>query len=163
MPIVSTMSDEITNTSQWVNSFRNQFTAVYGDQRLDFEVLRCRLSDLSVVCRADQNFSIDTYAKKLMHKGMTLKYEQLKRDITFYFLLQQKRKGVDLRYDNFWASILNAPKLTSNVKILSWNYDYQLELGYQDFIKNDFLSETSSVLQIKNPSDNLMQNLGDQF
>lgn len=41
---------------------------------------------------------------------------------------------LDYRYDVFFASLLNEQmELPENVNIISWNYDHQLELGYQNY------------------------------
>lgn len=41
---------------------------------------------------------------------------------------------VDYRYDVFFATLLEKNlMLPSNINILSWNYDYQFELAYNDF------------------------------
>lgn len=49
-------------------------------------------------------------------------------------------KRVDPRYDVFFATLLEnregTLKLPPNVNIVSWNYDYQMELAYQEYISN---------------------------
>ncbi|MFT6334764.1 MAG: hypothetical protein ACJATI_001509 [Halioglobus sp.] len=41
---------------------------------------------------------------------------------------------LDYRYDVFFASLLDKElKLPENVNIISWNYDHQLEMGYQNY------------------------------
>lgn len=41
---------------------------------------------------------------------------------------------IDYRYDVFFATLLNKSfELPQNLNIISWNYDYQLELAYKEF------------------------------
>src|SRR5690606_16594793 len=45
--------------------------------------------------------------------------------------------GVDIRYELIFATILNRlnsePAIPGSIKVLSWNYDYQVELSFWNF------------------------------
>jgi hypothetical protein len=78
--------------------------------------------------------SIDTFAKKLSIKNDTELLEKLKITTSIFFTILQVTKPVDLRYDAFLASIMKSlSHFPNNIKILSWNYDHQLETAYSDF------------------------------
>lgn len=83
--------------------------------------------------------SIDTFAKKLyLTKSKDL--NKLKLILSFYFTYLQITGEPDQRYDNFWASILTRPELLpKKIKILSWNYDFQLEQSYANISNQNTL------------------------
>lgn len=79
--------------------------------------------------------SIDTFAKKLWLKKEYKKLFKLKMGLSLFFTIEQAMKAPDPRYDVFFASILeNLKTLPSNIKILTWNYDVQLELTFSEYI-----------------------------
>lgn len=86
----------------------------------------------------DESFkhaSIDTFAKKLWLKKEYKKLFKLKMGLSLFFTIEQAMKAPDPRYDVFFASIIEDLKiLPPNIKILSWNYDVQLELAFSEFI-----------------------------
>jgi hypothetical protein len=151
LPIVSKMSEEILLTIQWFSNAAGQ-SGYRSIQNGKANILKSILDDLTAlaeICKPDRNFSIDTYAKKLKISGRENEYIKLKDTLTLFFTLQQRRKFPDVRYDNFWASLLNKKdELPGNIKILSWNYDFQFELSYQDFIQSDSLRDSANTLNL---------------
>lgn len=98
--------------------------------------------------------SIDTYAKKLYLIGDTLKFNELKNDLSFYFTLVQILIPPDKRYDNFWASILQDVKdLPPKVNIISWNYDFQVELTYKNITGRSTISDAAIRLKLSCPNN----------
>jgi hypothetical protein len=85
--------------------------------------------------------TVDTFAKKLFLTGRVEEYDRLKRTLCAYFLLEQLTNKVDKRYDAFLAAVLgsNASDLPDNIRILSWNYDVQLELAYSEYLQDNNL------------------------
>ena len=57
---------------------------------------------------------------------------------------------VDMRYDAFFASILNEDsfKLPENIRILSWNYDYQFEKAFSEFSSEHDLGKNQQLLNV---------------
>jgi len=78
--------------------------------------------------------SIDTFAKKLWIRKEYALLKRLKITLSCFFILSQIEKW-DKRYDAFFATIINKDPfdLPSNLKIISWNYDYQFERAYSEF------------------------------
>ena len=57
-------------------------------------------------------------------------YSKLIKSLTYYFLLEQMYSGVDSRYKVFLTTLIAGSTrftLPKNIKIFSWNYDYQFE------------------------------------
>lgn len=84
---------------------------------------------------SSKHASIDTFAKKLWLKKEYKKLFKLKLCLSLFFTIEQTINAPDPRYDVFLASILeNLKTLPSNIKIITWNYDVQLELAFSEFI-----------------------------
>lgn len=101
-----------------------------------------------LIIESKRHATIDTFAKKLWLTGNQEDYNKLKRTLCAYFMLEQMFNKPDKRYDAFFASILgrDAKDLPSNVRILSWNYDIQLELAYAEFLQNNDLNNLEKAL-----------------
>lgn len=94
--------------------------------------------------------SIDTFAKKLFLTRDT-DLGRLKLVLSFYLTYLQIINKPDKRYDNFWASILKINKLLpKKIKILSWNYDFQLEQSYINMTGLQNLSSAQQWLNFLN-------------
>ena len=71
------------------------------------------------------------------------------------FFAHEQIKSVDERYDSFIAAIFNEKKEISNsVRIISWNYDYQFEKAFSEYIQIDKLAIIQEILNIA-PSPNI--------
>jgi hypothetical protein len=62
-------------------------------------------------------------------------------------------ESTDYRYDSFYAALLKNDKygnvyLPRNINIISWNYDFQLEISFMNFMINSGLDEVRSKLNI---------------
>lgn len=92
---------------------------------------------------SSRHASIDTYAKKLYISNKFDDLHKLKIIFSIFLIIEQLRRPVDMRYDSFLASILKGPSLSfpGNIKILSWNYDFQIEKACVEYspAPDDFL------------------------
>lgn len=100
-----------------------------------------------VLGEALKHKTVDTYARKLHLQKRNDDLLLLKELLCLYFAYEQSsmiipdsnpyhqhRTVLDSRYDVFFATLLNEQfELPENIKILSWNYDNQLELAYAGF------------------------------
>ncbi len=94
--------------------------------------------------KSKNHTSIDTFAKKLSIKEKWGALRKMKIATSIFFTILQAKNPVDLRYGAFLASILNnVHQLPPNIKILSWNYDHQLESAFSDF------AEIPSIQQLQ--------------
>jgi len=101
-----------------------------------------------------KNASIDTLAKKLFLKGDS-KLVDLKIGLSLFFAFEQIKNEPEPRYDAFFASILDSNlKLPDRLKILSWNYDSQIEISYSGFCDSDDIRLCSQRLGVYTKSDN---------
>ena len=98
---------------------------------------------MKVAC--SDNATIDTYAKKLWLQGKNEDFSHVELLLTIFFIFEQILHKPDKRYDTFFASILERKhecydELTfpDDIRILSWNYDNQLELVYREYLKWDY-------------------------
>jgi len=90
---------------------------------------------------ASHHASIDTFAKKLYFKKDTTNLKKLKVTLSAYLISEQQKNPVDFRYDSFFASICefdddNHICLPPNLRILTWNYDTQLEKAFYGFCED---------------------------
>lgn len=97
-----------------------------------------------LIDQTERHASIDTYAKKLIVRGDRQKLLELKATLSVFFVIEQSRRLVDLRYDSFIASIVKyVPQrpatFPKNLKILTWNYDMQLEKAFYEYCPNEDL------------------------
>jgi hypothetical protein len=146
LPVVSDMENKITLTIDWLNDMRYNFNVL---QESRFQKIINDLGFLRDNCDTKKNFSIDTYAKKLKLSGEDKTYNRVRNALSLYFTIEQKHYSPDIRYDNFWASILKSKlELPNNIRVLSWNYDFQLELTYQGFLKTNSLKESRKALNV---------------
>jgi len=90
---------------------------------------------------SSHHFSVDTFAKKLFFRGDIQNLKKLKAALSAYLVIEQSRHHVDQRYDAFLASVLGFDSsrrvnLPEHLRILTWNYDTQLEKAFYGFCEN---------------------------
>ena len=102
--------------------------------------------------QASNHSSVDTLAKKffLMGERKAGDLTRLKITLSMFFVLEQARRHVDIRYDTFFASILTKDvyNLPKNIRILSWNYVYQFEKAFSEFCDFEKLSKIQEALNV---------------
>jgi len=105
---------------------------------------------------AQHHLTVDTLAKKLFLSYDSKGLERLKRTLSLFFTVVQSTNGLDKRYDALLASLLELgnhhPNLPENIKILTWNYDIQLELSasrYMNLSLTDTMEQISSFPPIR--------------
>lgn len=93
--------------------------------------------------------SVDTFAKKLFIKRNADELKKLKIALSVFFVCEQAINKPDTRYDSFFASILKSlSNLPDNIKILTWNYDYQFELSFSNYNNQDDLVSLQDYLGV---------------
>jgi len=120
------------------------FTDV-GEGNIIFEIRDKLVSDLKWLHEnVSKHSSIDTLAKKLYLTKKSEDLDRLKFAFSAFLAYLQSCKGgtMDRRYDTFLASILSErsdwkPVLPNNIKVLSWNYDFQLELAFKQYYNSN--------------------------
>ncbi len=84
--------------------------------------------------------TIDTYAK-FLHLNDREKLRTLKTTLSTYFFIEQIwYQRVDPRYLVWLTSVLSyPPEFPDNIKILTWNYDSQMQLTAEKFRKESII------------------------
>lgn len=141
LPIVKEIKDELQNMTNLLASIPlNNKELEESKQMLikGFQKLKAACSDNSTI-------DIDTYAKKLWLQGKKGEFAQVELLLTIFFILEQVIHEPDNRYDSFFANILQREvecsdelTLPDDIRILSWNYDNQLEMVYREYLKKNY-------------------------
>lgn len=94
--------------------------------------------------------SIDTFAKKLYLQKNKKDLLRLKKALVIFLSYEQKINPIDSRYDSFLASILGRDvyDFPQNISIISWNYDFQLELAYNEYVDANDIYELGELLKV---------------
>lgn len=171
LPVVSNFKNRLLD---FINTLRKQEYRLPDDKTFDFRnwcpkrsqygYQKKLLNDLIQVyrgCSKYPNSSPDTFAKKLFLRGEINYYEKLKLMFSLFFVYEQTLNPPDERYVAFFASILHSiHEFPPDMRILSWNYDYQFEYAYSEFSgdltlerNQAFLNVWSKYSQNKHPKD----------
>lgn len=156
LPIVKEIKDELQNMINLLAS------VPLNDKELEEskQMLIRGFQQLKVAC--SDNATIDTYAKKLWLQGKKDEFAQVELLLTIFFILEQVIHKPDNRYDSFFANILLrelecSDELTfpDNIRILSWNYDNQLELVYRRYYETKYshLRDILGIYDVKSKED----------
>ena len=97
------------------------------------ETIKTRL--VSIAENAEKFGDVDTYAKYL-HIMNTRgdDFQKVKQGLSEYFALKQILLNErDIRYLPWLVSIMEKKIFPENLKILNWNYDFQVELAFSEF------------------------------
>jgi hypothetical protein len=101
---------------------------------------------------AKNHASIDTFAKKLLITQQNNDLIKLKAGLSCFFIYLQIKNNIDKRYDSFFAALINPSKqiynLPDNLRVLSWNYDFQFEKAYSAYSNDNGLDFNQSRLNI---------------
>lgn len=99
---------------------------------------------------SSKHASIDTFAKKLYIKGNDEDLNRLKSAFSIYLIIEQTINRPDMRYDSFFASILNENyyDFPKNLQILNWNYDFQFEKAFSEYTDNRNLLNNKTSLNV---------------
>lgn len=137
-----------------VKDFNDGFLKFANNFNINMSSAEQVLRDEFISCAEDVGVhsSVDTYARMLFLSGQREKLRKLKFFLSLYFYFEQRKKGVNVRYDLFFGAIMGGypgdPRLPRNIRILSWNYDSQFELSASKFYKTSNTVEVRSRLPI---------------
>ncbi|WP_419213504.1 hypothetical protein ACNR9Q_04940 [Maribacter sp. X9] len=89
----------------------------------------------------------DTFAKFLYLKDRT-SIPRLKRALSFYFTYEQFIKNKkDIRALVFLITVMQTGSIfPSNIKILNWNYDFQVQIAAENFIKEEIYNISGATV-----------------
>lgn len=150
LPIVNQQSDRMDKMIDTLNqagialSETEYFDGLPGNKtqrNIQIEMIN-DLRDLAKLSR--RHASIDTAAKKLFIKNDDTGLLKLKLGLSVFLICEQLLNPPDKRYDGFFAAILGTAKhdLPNNIRIVTWNYDFQFELSFMEY-SDDFRIDAS--------------------
>lgn len=127
---IPTVQGFIMLFSKW----EKNLTGKFGSNNLERVVLdRVHREMIKLSSKVNSTFSIDTYARMLWIRGDFKGLNALKTTITLLLTLEQLNRPSDKRYDVFLGSLLQRENdqliFPRNIQIISWNYDFQIELS----------------------------------
>ncbi|HTN18763.1 MAG TPA: hypothetical protein VL092_13820 [Chitinophagaceae bacterium] len=131
---------EIKGLAYELDNFLNGGIAVSNDtikSGSKFDKLRDECKQLAQ--KADEFGDVDTYAKFLHLKNPGGKeLNRLKHLLSCYFSIKQTAHNAkDSRYIPWLVGIMNENAFPANVKILSWNYDSQIQIAAKMFNEHE--------------------------
>lgn len=108
-----------------------------------------------LITESSSHASIDTLAKKLYLKEDYDSLNKLKHVFAAFLTVEQFTNGFDSRYDTFLASILKNDiyGFPDNIRIVSWNYDFQLALAFDQYSNRGVPSNLKSLRTISKHDD----------
>lgn len=101
--------------------------------------------------------TIDSYAKELWFQKDMIGFSRVELLLTIFFIFEQIVHKPDSRYKSFLLkvapkdNVYDALELPSEISILSWNYDNQIELAYRQLFNDNYSSirERLGVYDVK--------------
>lgn len=156
LPIVAELPGRMLYMREWLNGEINNFST----NQIERHFLENLIDDIDWLYReSSRHATIDTFAKKLYVIKRDEEYDRLKRIFTIYLMWEQMNLQTDIRYDSFFAAILGDvyDDFPKEVSIVSWNYDCQLELAYQEYCRLDSISRISKKLGVKDKALGIKQ------
>lgn len=147
IPIVSELADRMSQQMEVLEAkFRKRDGETLGNSQVAIKQVfdPYILALQSFVNKLKHHASIDTYARKLFLRDFEDDRNELKilkRVFSTFLSIEQVLRGVDIRYDTLFATILKkidgGLESPSNFKFISWNYDYQFELAHYNYFFAD--------------------------
>lgn len=158
LPSADDLADRLLSRAEELKSFDPTNLRAYAKQlkSLDIQIPANYTYDKRLWEKTRKNFvnalewlgseskrhvSVDTYAKKLFFKQSIEDLKRLKAVLSVYLVIEQSINLTDKRYDSFLATILKSDAqnnvfLPPYVRIITWNYDTQLEKAFYEFCEN---------------------------
>lgn len=158
LPVVSDFRQRIKELAEGLKTYTREqlneeaFATLPHFLREKNQVLGKMICDFNwLLEQSEYHQTIDTLAKRFYLAKKSDDLRRLKQTLILFFTIEQMfiytspfrapvtRKGIDKRYDGFIATLANPDimgiKLADNVKVLTWNYDLQFELGIKRFVQ----------------------------
>lgn len=159
LPIVNQIPERIENLIKLMklDDYRLSDKETYRENNINQytkkQIQDWLIEDLEwLLDRTANHASIDTFAKKLYITEKSNDLKRLKNAFSVFLILEQALNKTNMRYDSFFASILNESyhPLPNDINIISWNYDYQLEKAYAEYSGYDTLERNQKLLNVFN-------------
>ncbi len=141
IPVINNFGEELLDFADYIDKITIGDDTYHDSFRIDSKPSEIKdrfakeIKWLANECTA--HASVDTFARKLYLANRLEKLIKLKGIVSEFLLTKQNQNGIDKRYDAFFAALLDKTDLglilPDNIKILSWNYDKQIEYSVAQF------------------------------
>jgi len=161
LPIVKNLPSSIKRFMKQISKKEFHLPNSYSYLKIEdslFKIQENLIKDFEWILNERKTDStIDDFAYCLFRDGNLDKLTNLKLALTVYFICQQLQNPYDSRYQFFLESILkrSGNSFPDNVKILTWNYDFQLEKCFGTMTKNYGLHDIAKNLNVASKYANL--------
>lgn len=173
LPMVGNFAEElegiIYQLTRYLSRTSSEREAVIDS---DKTVINEAIEDLNLLLHGCyKHRSVDTFAKMLFltqkDSGRAVTYRKVKCAIILFFEMYRFfNNRTDKRYDAFLATLMNheGPKFPANVNIISWNYDYEFERAYMNYLPDDTdIHEVYKDLNIIHKNHKDSKSIGNNF
>jgi hypothetical protein len=159
VPIVSNFNDDLFKILNIIfrykeyGELRSAYDTIGNEQRILYDKTVAALETDIQWLHKEIRFhrTIDTLAKRFTLTNKFLELNRLKRLLSIYFLFKQFTSPFDIRYDYFLATILQNENgnitWPEDIRIISWNYDLQLEMALCNYHVKNSISSVNHFLQ----------------
>ncbi|BDA80175.1 hypothetical protein LPTSP3_g31050 [Leptospira kobayashii] len=152
IPVVGALSNRMSAFKGYlinsVNLDNQTFPKDSGIERTLIEIRNEFLNNIDWLIEMSGRNSIDTFARKLWDANKLKELRILKATLACYILLEQtisdtQYKSLDHRYEHWLTKITERdreegiPFLKKNFKVISWNYDIQIEKALESISQID--------------------------
>ncbi len=178
LPIVRNLSDSILSLNRRLNSLLvdsshpTELSQFVPDAINNKVFVRKIIDELNLLSQKNEEFNtIDTYAKYL-YLTEDPYLNKLKKYISIYFILHQlifhkyihhNDQGpfikLDKRYLSFIVSAMSNKAFPTDIKILTWNYDFQIEIA-GEYFRNEKFEYTENNVTYHLPLINYWPRIG---
>lgn len=154
VPLVNEMNEALEDFRDVVNNISPNssfFERKFGSAIIIDKTKSDYIKELNwLITESKKHVSIDTLAKKLFLRNESDKLRILKILLSGFLQYIQFTRPHNNRYDSFYATILNnsLDDFPRHVKILSWNYDSQFEIAFNEYSQLNTLTENQEYLNI---------------
>jgi hypothetical protein len=158
LPTTASMPKHLFDTVNLVGKELSEWRQKNPDEKLidghlgfsrDYAFDQLRTDLLWLLNELGKHASVDTIAKKAFLTKNNWLLKRVKASLTAFFFLKQILNAPDPRYDTFFASILDTSlQIPQNIKVVSWNYDFQFEKAFASYIGSTNLSEIELKLGV---------------
>lgn len=150
LPIVSEIGGELERIASLLASLP------LNDKNLE-ECKQNLIRDFQDLKNQCAGITIDSYARELFFQKDMRGFSRVELLLTIFFIFEQIVHKPDSRYKSFLMKVArrddvyDALELSSEISILSWNYDNQIELAYRQFFGDNYsyIRERLGIYDVK--------------
>jgi len=158
IPVIKDFDKELYLFADYIDKYifeKHYYEESYVNKDYPYEIRKKFVDDIRWLAKEyGCHSSVDTFAKKLFLSSRKGDLILLKEIISEFILYKHIKKGIDIRYDAFFAALLRISnsgflELPENIRIISWNYDKQIEASIAQFrIKDTINDNIEDFLQV---------------